>query len=151
MFFPGHPVEGWCPPACPPSPCPPCQVWPLGVVGPPHDIPFWKWETKCRLGVEENLGVTSQNNYLIFFFYSVNLKFSISHGGGFFASKSILSENRPPLKLFKEHKSLVPGRNSKICFLFPGSTTCSHPFTSSQVLVHCGNQFEEETERRGNQ
>ena len=29
--------------------------------------------------------------------------------------------------------------------------TCSHPFTSSQVLVHCGNQFEEETERRGNQ
>ena len=88
---------------------------------PPHDIPFWKWETKCRLGVEENLGVTSQKNYLIFFFYSVNLKFSISHGGGFFASKSILSENRPPLKLFKEHKSLVPGRNSKICFLFPGS------------------------------
>ena len=50
------------------------------------------------------------------------MKFSISHGGGFFASKSILSENRPPLKLFKEHKSLVPGRNSKICFLFPGST-----------------------------
>ena len=35
---------------------------------PPHDIPFWKWETKCRLGVEENLGVTSQKNDLNFFF-----------------------------------------------------------------------------------
>ena len=32
----------------------------LPEVIPPHDIPFWKWETKCRLGVEENLEVTSQ-------------------------------------------------------------------------------------------
>ena len=33
-----------------------------------------------------------------------------------------LSENRPPLKLFKEHKSLVTGQNSKIRSLFPGAT-----------------------------
>ena len=29
-------------------------------IKPPHDIHFWKWETKCRLGVEENLEVTGK-------------------------------------------------------------------------------------------
>ena len=37
-------------------------------IKPPHDIPFWKWETKCRLVVEENLGVTGKKNDLNFFF-----------------------------------------------------------------------------------